>query len=319
MDDKILNIFRASNGEYISGEELSEKLKISRAAVWKHIEKLRDEGYDIAGETHLGYRLIGTPDRLIPEEISYRLGTKVIGRKIYSYDTTDSTMDIAHKLAQANSPEGTVIFSEGQSKGRGRMGRQWLSPKGKGIYLSLILRPKLAPAEASRITLMTAVAAVLAIRKVTDLPALIKWPNDIYINGRKVCGILTEMNAEIDTVKYVIIGMGVNVNSERDGLPKEATSIKNEAGNSICRVELAKELLRQIEEQYKLLDKKGFEGIMDKWRGFSYLFGKRIKVICRERELEGSALDIDSNGALIVRTDSGFTEKILAGDVLMVR
>src|SRR3989338_9791327 len=141
MDDKILNIFRSSNGEFISGEDISEKLKISRAAIWKHIEQLRKEGYDIVGEPHVGYRLIGTPDKLIAEEVSYRLGTKVMGKNIHSYETTDSTMDIAHRLAQSGSPEGTVVFSEGQTKGRGRLGREWSSPKGKGTYLSLILRP----------------------------------------------------------------------------------------------------------------------------------------------------------------------------------
>lgn len=319
MDDKILNIFRSSNGEFISGEEISEKLKITRAAVWKHIEQLRKEGYEITGEPHVGYRLTGTPDKLIPQEISHKLGTKIIGRKIYSYETTDSTNDVAHRLAQSGSPEGTVIFSEGQSKGRGRMGRQWLSPKGKGIYLSLILRPDLSPAEAPKITLVSAVAVALAIRKVTHLGALIKWPNDILINDRKACGILTEMSAEVNTVSYIVLGIGINVNTAKADLPKEATSLKIETGEEVPRVELAQEILRELERQYRIFKEKGFKKIIEEWKGLSHTLGEEVKITCHGRKVEGTASDLDTSGALVVRLDNGFTEHITAGDVIMVR
>ena len=319
MDDKILNIFRSSNGAFISGEEISERLKISRAAVWKHIERLREEGYDITGEPHLGYRLMGTPDKLIPEEISYRLGTKTIGKRIYSYESTGSTNDIAQRLAESGSPEGTAVFSEGQSKGRGRLGREWSSPKGKGIYLSLILRPKISPTHASKITLMSAIAVATAIRKITDLTALIKWPNDIMVNGHKVCGILTEMSAEINTVKYVVLGIGINVNTEKEHLPKGASSLKSELGEAISRVELTQELLREIEHQYRLFREEGFEHIITGWRNFSYMLGERVRVMCQDKKIEGYAVDLDSNGALVIRLDSGFTENVTAGDVIMVR
>jgi BirA family transcriptional regulator, biotin operon repressor / biotin---[acetyl-CoA-carboxylase] ligase len=319
MDDKILNIFRASNGEFISGEEISEKLKVSRAAVWKHIERLREEGYDIAGEPHVGYRLMGTPDKLIPEEISYRLGTKTIGKRIHSYESTGSTNDIAQKLAESGSPEGTAVFSEGQSKGRGRLGREWSSPKGKGIYLSLILRPKISPTHASKITLMSAIAVAAAIRKITDLTALIKWPNDIMVNGHKVCGILTEMSAEVNTVKYVVIGIGINVNTDRERLPKGASSLKSELGETVSRVELTQELLREIEHQYRLFREEGFEQIITGWRNLSYMLGERVSVKCQDKKIEGYAVDLDLNGALVIRLDSGFTENVTAGDVIMVR
>jgi len=319
VDDKILNIFRSSNGEFISGEEISEKLKVSRAAVWKHIEQLRKEGYDIVGEPHVGYRLTGTPDKLIPQEISHKLGTKIIGKKIYSYETTDSTMDIAHRLAQSGSPEGTVIFSEGQSKGRGRMGRQWLSPRGKGIYLSLILRPDLSPAEAPKITLMSAVAVARAVRKITHLGALIKWPNDILVNDHKVCGVLTEMSAEVNTVRYLILGIGVNVNTGKEYLPKEATSLKNETGEEVRRVELTQEILRELEHQYRIFKERGFKKIIEEWKGLSHTLGEEVKIACQDRKIEGVAVDLDKSGALVVRLDSGFTEHITAGDVLMVR
>src|SRR3989338_1177033 len=319
MDDKILNIFRSSNGEFISGEEISEKLKISRAAVWKHIEGLRKEGYEITGEPHVGYRLISTPDRLTEDEVSYGLGTKIIGKKIHSYDLTDSTMDIAHRLAQSNAPDGTVVFSDGQSKGRGRMGREWTSPKGKGVYMSLILRPDVSPADAPKITLMSAVAVANTIRKATHLGALIKWPNDILINNRKVCGILTEMSAEINTVKYIILGIGINVNTAKADLPKEATSLKAEVGESVARVELTQELLRELEHQYSIFKEKGFKKIIEKWRGLSHTLGEEVKIVCQNKKIEGVAGDLDMSGALVVRLDSGFTEHIMAGDVLMVR
>jgi len=319
MDDKILNIFRVSSGEYVSGEELSEELKISRAAIWKHIEQLRSEGYNIVAQPHLGYKLISTPDKLIAEEIAYELRTKLIGKKIYSYETTDSTMDIAHRLAQSRTPEGTAIFSEGQSKGRGRLGRNWLSPKGKGIYLSLILRPKILPTEAPKITLVSAIAVAKAIRKQTLLPALIRWPNDILVDGRKACGILTEMSAEVNTIKYIILGIGINVNTDKELLPKGATSLKEESGETVSRVELTKELLRQLEQQYLLFKKEGFAPIISEWRNLSFMLGNRVKIVCQDKKLEGHAVDLDLSGALVIRLDSGFTEKVLAGDVILVR
>ncbi|MFA5148319.1 MAG: biotin--[acetyl-CoA-carboxylase] ligase [Candidatus Omnitrophota bacterium] len=319
MDDKILNMFRSSNGEFISGEEISEKLGITRAAVWKHIEQLRKDGYEITGEPHVGYRLVGTPDKLIPEEVSHKLGTKVIGRKIYSYESTDSTNDVAHRLAQSGSPEGTVVFSEGQSKGRGRMGRHWVSPKGKGIYFSFILRPDVSPAEAPKITLMSAVAVALAIREVTHLGALIKWPNDIMINNRKAVGILTEMSAEVNTVRYIVLGIGINVNTSKSDLPKEATSLRAEAGDEISRVELAQEVLRELDRQYRAFNDKGFNKIIDEWKGLSHTLGGEVKITCQHRKIEGTAVDLDSSGALVVRLDNGFTEHVTAGDVLMVR
>jgi len=319
MDDKILNMFRSSNGEFISGEDISEKIGVSRAAVWKHIEQLRKDGYEITGEPHVGYRLIGTPDKLIPEELSYKLDTKAIGRKIYSYESTDSTNDVAHRLARSGSPEGTAVFSESQSKGRGRMGRHWVSPKGKGIYFSFILRPDVPPAEAPKITLMSAVGVAIAIRNITHLGALIKWPNDILVNDRKVVGILTEMSAEVNTVSYIVLGIGINVNTSRSDLPKEATSLKSEAGAELSRVDLAREVLRELDRQYRVFNEKGFEKIIDEWKGLSHTLGEEVKITCHGRKIEGTAVDLDMSGTLVVRLDNGFMEHVTAGDVLMVR
>lgn len=317
MDEKILSIFRERN-ENVSGEELSRLLGVSRSAIWKHIEKLRGEGYDIVAHPHLGYRLLHIPDKLLPAEIAWRLNTKFIGKKIYSYERIDSTMNIAYRLAEDNSPEGVVVFSEEQSLGRGRMGRKWLSPKGKGVYLSLILRPQISPLEASGITLLIAVGVVRAIRKVSGLASKISWPNDILINNRKVCGILTELSAELDSIKFIILGLGINVNTPKTLLPKEATSIKEELGSEVSRVELAKEILRQIEKYYSLFKQNKFSSIVKEWKDLSLILGSRIKIFSQGRKIEGQAQDIDSHGALVVRLDNGFLEHLWTGDVMRV-
>lgn len=318
MDEKILAIFRERN-ENVSGEELSRLLGVSRSAIWKHIEKLRDEGYDIIAHPHLGYRLLHIPDKLLPAEILWRLNTRFIGKKVCSYESVDSTMNIAYQLAEDNAPEGLVVFGEEQRRGRGRMGRNWTSPKRKGIYFSLILRPKILPLDASKITLLVAVGIAQAIRKMYGLSVLIKWPNDILINHRKVCGILTELSAELDRVKFLILGVGINVNTAKYALPKGGTSIKEELGKEMSRIELAKEVLRQIEKYYSRFNQKGFASIAREWRDLSAILGSRIEVVCQGKRIEGQAQDIDSHGALVVRLDSGFLEHIWAGDVLKVR
>jgi biotin-[acetyl-CoA-carboxylase] ligase BirA-like protein len=166
---------------------------------------------------------------------------------------------------------------------------------------------------------MSAIAVAAAIRKITDLTALIKWPNDIMVNGHKVCGILTEMSAEVNTVKYVVIGIGINVNTDRERLPKGASSLKSELGETVSRVELTQELLREIEHQYRLFREEGFEQIITGWRNLSYMLGERVSVKCQDKKIEGYAVDLDLNGALVIRLDSGFTENVTAGDVIMVR
>lgn len=318
MDEKILSIFRERN-EDVSGEELSRLLGVSRSAIWKHIEKLRAEGYDIVAHPHRGYRLLRIPDKLLPAEIAFGLNTKIMGKKIYSYQRIDSTMDIAYRLAENNSPEGVVVFSEEQSFGRGRMGRKWISPKGKGVYLSLVLRPKIPPLQAAGITLLIAVGIARAIRKVSGLTVKISWPNDILINNKKVCGILTELNAELDSTKFLILGVGINVNTPKSLLPKEATSIKEELGCEISRVELAKEVLREVEKYYILFKQKKFSSIVKEWKDLSLTIGSRIKVFSQGRKIEGQAQDIDSHGALVVRLDNGFLEHLWAGDVTRVK
>ena len=324
LDEKILNVLRNNRDDYISGEELCKLADISRAAIWKRIEGLREEGYDIEASPHLGYKLISIPDSLIPSEIKWRLKTKVIGNDVISYKKVDSTNDVAYSLAEKGVREGAVIMADEQSKGKGRLGRGWISPPKSGVYLSCILRPNIAPNEIPRITLLAAVAVAKAIRESSGLISTIKWPNDILINNKKVCGILTEMRAEQDSVGFIILGIGVNVNTPPRLLPKGASSISQElkasgAEGTLSRVELAKDILENLEKYYIVLKEKGFKTIMEEWKDLSAMLGSRIKVILPTRTFEAQAHDIDPDGALVVRLDSGILEKVSSGDIVMVK
>lgn len=318
MEEDILKVLKESRSGYVSGEEFSKRLGVTRASIWKHIENLRNIGYEIEAQPHLGYRLVNIPDKLLAQEIRWNLKTKIIGKKVYSYQTIDSTNDRAYQLADSGEEEGAIVVAEQQSKGKGRMGRKWSSPKG-GIYLSLILKPKLLPTEISKLTLVAAVSVAKAIRGATGLECLIKWPNDILINKNKLCGILTELKAEQDLTIFVILGIGINVNTKPSLLPKNATSILKELGRDFSKIELTKILLKNLEEYYFLFKENKFKDIIDEWRNLSTTLGKRIKVIDKTRTIEGQAIDIDEGGALVVRLDSGFNERVLAGDVVLVR
>jgi BirA family biotin operon repressor/biotin-[acetyl-CoA-carboxylase] ligase len=323
-DEKILGILRNNTDTHTSSEELCRVTGVSRAAVWKHVESLRKEGYDIEASPHLGYKLISIPDSLIPGEIRWKLRAKIMGRAVISYRKVDSTNDSAYALAKNGIAEGTVIVAEEQTRGKGRHGRSWESPPGRGIYMSCVLRPKMAPNEIAKVTLVAAVAMAKAIRAFTGLPALIKWPNDILVNGRKVCGILTEMKAEQDSIDFIILGIGVNVNTPASALPKGASSLKEEIsrrskGEGISRVEFMKTVLESLDEEYSRLSARGFKPIIDQWRSMSALPGSKIKVVLPNRTIEGEAHDIDPDGSLVVRLDSGTLEKVSSGDVMMLR
>ncbi|MDD4909279.1 MAG: biotin--[acetyl-CoA-carboxylase] ligase [Candidatus Omnitrophica bacterium] len=314
-DFEILEFLRGSD-TYVSGEDLSRHLKISRSAVWKHIQELRQSGYEISAVPHLGYRLDALTDKLFPQEITSSLNTKFVGRKIHYYESVSSTMDIATKLAVEGEEEGAIVCAESQSRGRGRIGRQWFSPKAKGIYISLILRPNLPPSEAAKLTILSAVSCCKAINEETGVSAGIKWPNDLLVRGRKAGGILTELNAETDRVRFVVIGIGINVNNARSGIPDYATSLRQERGESVCRVSLLRAILRRIEADYIHLLKYGASSIINEWRGLSLTLHSRVKVVCYNREVVGEAQDIDSDGGLLIRKDSGLVEKVFAGDVV---
>lgn len=318
MQEKIID-FLKRKPDYISGDHIAQRLGITRQALWKHIQELKELNYDIVAVPHLGYRLVSSPDRLFPFEVSYNLNTKFIGGKIYYFENVASTMDIAMQLGLKGSSEGTLVLAEFQTKGRGRLGRSWLSPKYKGIYLSLVLKPKMMPQRAPVLTLLAAVSTCEAIKEITGLDTQIKWPNDILAGHKKLGGILTELVASVDEVNFMIIGIGINVNNDRKALVSGATSLKEQKKENICRIGLLQEILRKIEANYLLFKDKGAPPIIEKWREHAVTLGRRVKVYCQKEHIEGEALDIDTDGGLLVRDDFGVVKKVMAGDVAHCR
>ena len=316
--EKILDFLKRKQ-DYVSGDLIAGRLAVTRQALWKHIQELKDAGYDIVAVPHLGYKLISSPDRLFPHEISAHLGTRFVGSKIYYFETLSSTMEEAYKLGMRDAPEGAIIAAETQTKGKGRLGRLWSSPKYKGIYFSLILRPAIPPNEAPVLTLLSAVAACEAIKNFTGESARIKWPNDIFLNNKKLGGILTELSAETDQVRFVAIGIGLNVNNDKKSLTSGATSLREEKGEVVSRLGLLQELLRRLEDNYLLFKAQKTGIILEKWREYSMTLNKRIKVYSHKEHIEGQAQDVDVDGGLLVRVDSGITKKVMAGDVVHCR
>lgn len=319
IQEKTLDFLKKKEGHYISGDQLSHRLGITRQALWKHIQDLKEAGYDIAAVPHLGYRLVSSPDKLYPFEVSRGLNTKFLGRKIYYLEVVSSTMDVAMELGMKAAPEGTTVLAETQTKGRGRLGREWFSPKYKGLYLSLILRPKILPGQAPLLTLLGAVSICEAIKEKAGFEPQIKWPNDILLQHKKLGGILTELNAETDRTVFIVIGIGLNVNNDKHSLPANAASLKEQKGEKTSRVELLQELLRRVEENYLSFQGKGGGAILEKWRRMNVTLGRRIRVNFHKERLEGQAVDIDSDGSLLVRKDSGIIQKVTSGDIVHCR
>ena len=318
MRSNILDILRQANGAYVSGEDIARTMNVSRTAVWKHIRELKQAGYAIDSHSRSGYCLMETPDLLLPNEIQNGRKTKVLGKDIQYYKEVISTNNQAKLAAQQDAAEGTIIVSEAQTSGRGRLARGWYSPAEKGIWFSVILRPHFLPQEAPKCTLLAAVAIAKAIEKITELQVGIKWPNDILYNKQKLVGILTEMNAEMDCINYIIIGMGINVNIQKNEFPLElqqiATSLAILKGEKISRVKLLNEILFQIETLYNVAQAEGFVKILEEWKKYSVTLGKTVDVIGINDTFVGVAMDIDADGALLVKTETGI-KRVLAGDV----
>jgi BirA family biotin operon repressor/biotin-[acetyl-CoA-carboxylase] ligase len=318
MQERIIQFLKESDG-YISGEEISQRLKMSRAAIWKYMQDLRAHGYEIAAVPHLGYQLVTCPDKLLGYEIQSGLNTKIIGKKIIVLDTVTSTMDEAFRLGMENCPEGTVVCAESQSKGRGRLGRVWASPKNKGLYFSFVLRPKLPLNQLAQLTLMSAVALAEAIENISELKPLIKWPNDILSGSKKLAGILTELRAESDQVKFVVVGIGLNVNTSRHQLTTEASSLKVASGHSFDRVQVFQAILRSLEKWYLKLLRHEFSQVMEEWKKRSATLKKRVRITDPNGIIEGEAINLDDDGALLIRKDNGIIVKKTAGDVFLLR
>ena len=320
-DAKILSALRA-HPDGISGAQLAEQLQISRAAIWARIEDLRKVGFDIEASPHFGYKITGEPDALIAADLLARLGkTKVVGRDIQVFERTTSTNDVVEKLARDGVREGAVVFAEAQTKGRGRLGRVWQSPTRRGLWFSVLLRPDLRPQETTQLTVISATALRRAIKSVAGLSAEIKWPNDVLLGGKKIAGILTEMSAEVDRVRHVIIGIGVDVNQDANEFAGEvrqtATSLKLAAGEEICRAGLAAEILRELDADYARVRAGKFPEIADEWEAACVTIGKNVTVHVGERTFRGRAEALDDDGALLVRTEHVHLERIIGGDVTL--
>lgn len=321
-DAAILTAMRAAGEAGVSGAELAKQLGISRAAVWSRIEELRRVGYGIHASPHHGYVLRATPDALHADDLFARLGgTRVVGRDIRVFSETSSTNDIVDKLAHDGVAEGIVVFAESQTRGRGRMGRTWVSPAGRGLWLSVLLRPKMHPQEATKLTIMSAVAVARAVEKQTGLNPEIKWPNDLVFGRRKCGGILIELGAELDHIRHVVLGIGLDVNIPAEDLPDElkplATSLQIEAGRPVDRPALAATLLRELDAVYQRLAEGDFHELADEWMRRCSTLGRRLTIRHGDRALTGTAEALDEDGALLVRNAHGHVERVMGGDVTL--
>ncbi len=319
--ETLLKLLKSEKNCWISGEILRRDLGISRNAVSKHIRALRDKGYEIESSTKKGYRLDGPQDLIIPQEILDGLNTRFLGRQeILCFKETDSTNSQARAIADGGAGEGTLVLAESQTLGRGRKGRTWFSPKGEGLFISMILRPLISPMESSRLTLLAAVALAEALMDSTGLEIRIKWPNDLLCNGRKVAGILTELSTDMDAVNHVIIGLGLNVNIPRKSFPEDlkekASSLLVESGRPHSRCKITQLFLERFEVHYDALADHGFPQLLSRWKALSDSIGRKVCVEMIDKTLTGIIQDVDSNGFLILKDEKGVRHSILSGDVI---
>lgn len=322
LDQRILELFRAKHGGIVSGEELSGALQVSRTAVWKHIKSLKDIGYRIEAIPSQGYRLVASPDILVPAEIEADLSSTVIGRRLICFRETGSTNEVAFKLAEEGAEEGTVVVAEAQRHGKGRLGRRWESPAGVNLYCSVILRPPILPPCAAQLTFLSTVAVARAIAATTSLHPSIKWPNDLLVNGLKVAGLLNEMSAETEKVNFIVLGIGVNINMRRDQFPADlrhpATSLFLEEGQPVSRHAFTRSLLEALDALYDTYLARGYEPVRKEWLARCNFIGRQVRITFQEKELAGMAQGIDQDGALLVRLPDGKVERVLAGDVTIL-
>ncbi|WP_338470069.1 biotin--[acetyl-CoA-carboxylase] ligase [Niallia sp. XMNu-256] len=314
---RLLDAFTNSDEEFLSGQYLAELIGCSRTAVWKHMEDLRKEGFELEAVRRKGYRIVKVPEKITDNEIRLGLTTKRLGQQIHYEESVHSTQAIALKLSMDGAPEGTIVIAEEQTSGRGRLNREWHSAKYTGIWMSILLRPNLLPQQAPQLTLITAVAVVQAIEELTPLLPQIKWPNDILINGKKITGILTELQAESDRINSVTIGIGINVN--QDSFPPELESIASslliEGGEKVNRARLIQTLLTKLETLYDLYLKEGFYPIKLLWEGYAVTIGKKITARMLKETIEGKAIGITDDGVLLLEDDKGVIHSIYSADI----
>lgn len=317
MKSEILRLLKESN-TYTSGQQLCEQFQVSRTAVWKVIDQLKKEGYQIEAVRNKGYRLIDSPDVMSKAEIESLMDTKWAGSNVVYYDEIDSTNNRAKEAGDNKAPHGTLFVADMQVAGKGRRGRVWQSPAGSSIYMTILLYPEISPLKAPQLTLVMAIAVAEGIKEVTGLDTKIKWPNDIVVNGRKICGILTEMSTEIDYINHVVIGAGINVNQDDfpEDIRKTASSLKMELGKQVKRSELIAAIMKSFEKDYEIFVKtEDLSGLQELYNSMLVNLDRDVKVLEPGNEYEAHALGINKTGELIVRTAEGEEKEIYAGEV----
>ena len=316
MKAAILKILRET-GDYVSGQEICEKLGVSRTAVWKVIRQLQEEGYQVDAARSRGYRIIDGPDVMTAEEVESLLDTEWAGKPVVYYPETDSTNIRIRHLGDEGAPHGTLAVADRQTAGRGRRGRTWESPGGSCIYMSILLRPDLAPEKAPMLTLVMACGVAEGIMDCADVKVQIKWPNDIIVSGKKLAGILTEMSTQVDYINHVTVGVGINVNVQN--FPEEiqtATSLLSETGTQTKRAPVIAAVMKHFEENYKIfMQTEDMSGLMEKYSGLLINRGREVLILEKDSEYKAFAEGINQKGELVVRREDGTVEKICAGEV----
>jgi BirA family biotin operon repressor/biotin-[acetyl-CoA-carboxylase] ligase len=319
VKNEILKVLNENKGEYVTSEDLSSRLGLSTTCIWDEIQFLKEQGYVIEISDQQGYRLIKSPNRLYPYEIQKDLSTSYMGREIHYFKEVDSTNDVAKELAREGAPEGTMVIAERQSEGKARRGKQWLSPEG-GVWMSMILHPQVSPSQAPLLTLVTGVAVAQTIYNEFKIDVGIKWPNDILIGDKKVCGILTEANSDSGKLDYVVVGIGIDLNVDLDQFPpalrEGATSLKNELNREIEGADLVQKILKDFEELYEEFKQGKFPKILAEWRRMSKTIGRKVKVRKTGRVVYGEAVGINRDGVLILEQEDGTLRKVLSGECI---
>lgn len=317
MKTEVLRMLKETDG-YLSGQEICERFHVSRTAVWKVIKQLEAEGYSIEAVRNKGYRLGTAGDIVSQSELLSSMSTEWAGRNLLYFDETDSTNTEAKKAAEAGAPHGTLAVADYQSMGKGRRGRSWDAPHGVGIWMSIMCRPRLHPSCASMLTLVAALAVAEGIEKTCGLKAQIKWPNDIVVNGKKVCGILTEMSTELECINYVVTGIGINANTEEfpEEIREVATSLLLETGTRVRRSEIINAVMQSYEKYYAaFMAHQNMSGLLEEYNGSLANRDRQVRVLAPENEYTGTALGIDEMGELLVRTEDGQVQKVISGEV----
>ena len=317
MKNKVLEALYEKKGEYVPIDDLASKLEIPVSKVQEHITSLENEGYLIEMSSDKEFKLKEDLTLLLPHKLKDKLNTRYIGKEIHYFREVDSTNEVAKKLAREGAPEGTIIIAESQSRGKGRRGKKWISPLG-GAWLSIILRPNTLPINAPQLTFIAGVAAAQTIKDEYGLDAGIKWPNDVLIDNKKVCGVLTEISTEINTIDYIVTGIGIDANIDVNLLPPElrdtTTSIKSELDHDISRMILVQKFLGNFEAMYDEFNKGNFQEILRKWRQLSKTIGRQVEIRKGTEFIRGEAVGVNSKGALILELEDGALQKIISGE-----